>query len=194
MALTSSPVDARGARPARRGDVRRRLAMTAIRDGLASLTLTGARRTVRRMDRLGFEFPDGTVALFHWYPVRGGRRAGDLEIVLGVMLGEGPLGARVAALSGAAGWPTPWVINAGGRGLDPSGSLVSYEILSDAAALPVAARVVADVRDVWAPLLELARRHPAAAAVSIAGHPWLVPGPAAIAIGALRDLAADDLA
>ncbi|MEI7744345.1 MAG: hypothetical protein WCK58_11440 [Chloroflexota bacterium] len=170
---------------------RRKLLMRLVRDGLADLVIADGRRTILRLDRVGFAFPDGATALVHWYPIRGGRRPGDLELIVGAMLGGGGLGARVAERTGVpGGTATGWVVSSGSLNGGPGGSSLHYEITTDEDVAPVAATIVADVREVHAPMLALARLDPSAAADRVESAPWLAAGRAAELAAALREEAA----
>ena len=168
---------------------RRAAALAAIRDGLAGLSVADGRRTTLRRDRIGFTFPDGSAALVQWYPIRGGRAPGSFELVVGAMIGGGPLADRVAARTGRPqGTVTGWVMAAGSLNGGVTGGGVAYVILGDDDVEPVAERVVRDVRERYAPLIALVRTDPAAAASLLETAPWLTPGPVSEVAAALREV------
>lgn len=153
--------------------------MAAIRDGLADLAITDGRRSVHRLDRIGFTFDDGATALVHRYPIRGGRAPGELEIIVDVLLGGGELGRLLDARMVAAGHPAAtWVVTTGCLH-PPGGGRPRYEIRTDADVAPVAAAIVSDVRMRFWPVIDMARNRPAEAAALVRREPWLAGARAA---------------
>ena len=166
--------------------------MAAIRDGLADIAIADGRRTAKRMDRIAFTFPDGAEALIHWYTVRGGRAAGQFDVVIDAMLGGGDLGRIVDELAGPSA--PSWVVHAGSLRGGLRGAVVHHVIATDRDVPRVAAQVVASVRERYAPWLALVRADTAGAAARIDQEPWLARRPAAHVVNALRLLAASAVA
>ncbi len=178
------------------GDARRRAVMAAIRDGLADIAIADGRRTAKRMDRIAFTFPDGAEALIHWYTVRGGRAAGQFDVVIDAMLGGGDLGRIVDELAGPSA--PSWVVHAGSLRGGLRGAVVHHVIATDRDVPRVAAQVVKALRLLAASAVAVPFGTPfvlAAASTAIADLTmdatsvyWTEQGPGANA-GAVRKLA-----